>query len=112
MLVVDGDVLHPEVLQVLDLPVVDGLVEREAERVVGQEASSGSEAKGHGGVEALAEGNLGCAVLGDVDHEHEGHTADATFEEENKINDAIFKGKLCDVTMCRRFTWRGVFGVC
>lgn len=78
--VVDEDILHPDVVEVFDLPVVDGPIEGEAEGVVGRVAGTGAEAERDGGVDALVKWHLGRAVLVDADQHDEGHAASATWE--------------------------------
>lgn len=78
---VDMHVLYVDVVEVLDLPQVEGPVEREAVGVVAHAHSAGAETKGNGGVKSGTELNLGRAVLGDVNQEHEWHASNATYTQ-------------------------------
>lgn len=72
---VDLDLLEPNVVEILDLVLVHGTVERETERIVGHAASSRTDTVGDNGVVTGAVLHLRRAVRRDVSQQDERHTA-------------------------------------
>lgn len=78
VLVMNEHFALPPVGQALDLPLVDWLVQREAQGLVKHPSGASAEANRDARVKTGTVGNLGSTVLRNVDDEDKRHTSNAT----------------------------------